>query len=125
MSRMDHCEVMSVDMASLLRWNRAVPRYTSYPTAAQFYYLEESVYRQKIADFEKTEKPLSVYIHIPFCQKRCLFCACSVVLNRNPVTQKNYLDHLILEIDQLPFLSRPKVVQLHLGGGTPTSLQIN
>lgn len=122
---MDQCEVVSVDMDSLLRWNRAVPRYTSYPTAPQFHPLDETVYRQKIADFEKTEKPLSVYVHIPFCKKMCLFCACSVVLNRNPERQKSYLEYLLLEIAQLPFLSRPKVVQLHLGGGTPTSLQIN
>lgn len=125
MNMVDQSEVISVDVDSLLRWNKTTPRYTSYPTAPQFYLLEESVYRQKIADFEKTQKPLSVYVHIPFCKRMCLFCACSVVLNRSPERQKIYLDYLIKEINQLPFLSRPKVVQLHLGGGTPTSLQIS
>lgn len=125
MNTLDQSEVVSVSVDALSRWNRAVPRYTSYPTAPQFHDLDESIYRKKLAEFEKTKKPLSVYVHIPFCKRMCLFCACSVVLNRNPERQRTYLEYLIKEIDQLPFLLQPNVVQLHLGGGTPTSLQIN
>lgn len=115
-------DVISVEAASLSRWNRAVPRYTSYPTAPQFYPLEEGIYRGKFASFEKTEKPLSVYIHIPFCKTMCLFCACSVILNRKPEKQRAYLDLLLKEIELLPFTTQRLVTQLHLGGGTPTSL---
>ena len=52
----------------------------------------------------------------------CLFCGCSVVLNRRPETQKAYLQLLLKEISLLPFLKKREVLQLHLGGGTPTSL---
>ena len=115
-------DLIRVDASSLARWNKPIPRYTSYPTAPQFHPLDESIYRQKLALFDASSKPLSVYIHIPFCKTMCLFCACSVILNRKPEKQREYLDLLLKEIELLPFASKRKVTQLHLGGGTPTSL---
>lgn len=102
-------------------WNRSVPRYTSYPTAPQFYAVAESDYVAKLASFSK---PLSIYIHIPFCKSMCLFCGCSVVLNRKPERQSDYLRSLFKEIELVAsrFAYKPTVAQLHLGGGTPTSL---
>lgn len=115
-------DIVHVDPNLLARLNVSVPRYTSYPTAPQFYPVDESVYRKKMASFDATNKPLSVYIHIPFCKTMCLFCGCSVVLNRKPETQTAYLQLLLKEIGSLPFTKKREVVQLHLGGGTPTSL---
>src|SRR5262249_3973717 len=96
----------------------------SYPTAPQFIPMESSSYQQRLHLSSQSAKPLSIYIHIPFCRSMCLFCACSVVLNRNPEKQRRYLDHLIREIDltALSLQGKRLVTQLHLGGGTPTSL---
>lgn len=115
-------DIIRVDPSLLARLNISVPRYTSYPTAPQFYSVDEMVYRKELASFDITNKPLSVYIHIPFCKTMCLFCGCSVVLNRKPEVQTAYLQLLLKEIEFLPFTKKREVVQLHLGGGTPTSL---
>ena len=115
-----------IDTALLMRWNMPVPRYTSYPTAPQFQAIDESVARERLAAFGRTAKPLSIYIHIPFCRSMCLFCGCSVILNRKPEKQTAYLDLLFREIElaAAAFQNRRAVSQLHLGGGTPTSLSI-
>lgn len=115
-------DIVRVDPQFLAKWNRPVPRYTSYPTAPQFYPVGMGLVREKLAQFDRSEKPLSIYIHIPFCKSMCLFCGCSVVLNRNPERQASYLDHLMKEIELISFARKRKVSQLHFGGGTPTSL---
>ncbi len=117
-------DLIRVDPALLAKWNRAVPRYTSYPTAPQFQVIGEEVYLQHLKAFDGGSKPLSLYFHIPFCKTMCLFCGCSVVLNRKPERQTLYLDHLCREIEQVAsqFSKKRIVTQLHLGGGTPTSL---
>ena len=116
--------VQKVDEKLLARWNRPVPRYTSYPTAPQFKAIDESAAKRYLQRFDATEKPLSLYIHIPFCKTMCLFCGCSVVLNRKPERQSAYLHSLIEEMELLAahFSKKRLVSQLHLGGGTPTSL---
>lgn len=117
-------DLFHVDPALLAQWNRPVPRYTSYPTAPQFAALDEAVYQERLKAFDQTQKPLSLYLHIPFCKTMCLFCGCSVVLNRNPERQQRYLEALLREIALVRqnFSGRRPVSQLHLGGGTPTSL---
>lgn len=117
-------DLIHVDPALLAKWNRSVPRYTSYPTAPQFHPIQEEVVREKLTLFDSSEKPLSLYFHIPFCKTMCLFCACSVVLNRNPERQSLYLAHLLKEVELTAksFSKKREVTQLHLGGGTPTSL---
>jgi oxygen-independent coproporphyrinogen-3 oxidase len=117
-------ELISVDPDLLLKWDVPVPRYTSYPTAPQFKPMEADLFKKHLQLFDQTQKPLSLYIHIPFCRSMCLFCGCSVVLNRNPERQQNYLDHLLKEIEKVSgcFVQKRLVTQLHLGGGTPTSL---
>ncbi len=117
-------DLIDVDPHLLARWNRSVPRYTSYPTAPQFYPIEEGEVIAKLCTFDQTQKPLSLYIHIPFCKTMCLFCGCSVVLNRKPERQSAYLHHLLQEIERVAghFSARRPVTQLHFGGGTPTSL---
>ena len=108
----------------LSQWNSSVPRYTSYPTAPQFHEISTSLYQEKLRAFDQSEKPLSLYVHIPFCRSMCLFCGCSVVLNRRADRAQQYLDHLLKEVELVAsnFCKKRKVAQLHLGGGTPTTL---
>ncbi len=117
-------DLIQVDPALLAKWNIPVPRYTSYPTAPQFRAVNQGLYREKLRLFDRSEKPLSLYFHVPFCKTMCLFCGCSVVLNRKPERQSQYLTHLLKEIELVAqtFSTRRPVSQLHLGGGTPTSL---
>ena len=117
-------DIVHLDPQILIKWNRPIPRYTSYPTAPQFAPVEEDLLQKKLIAFDQTEKPLSLYVHIPFCKSMCLFCGCSVVLNRNPDRQDAYVQHLLQEIELVSrhFAKRRVVTQLHLGGGTPTSL---
>lgn len=115
-------DIIHVDPSLLALWNRPVPRYTSYPTAPQFYPLNAEMLQEKLASFSRTQKPLSLYIHIPFCKTMCLFCGCSVILNRDPDKQSRYLESLLKEIELTAPFPKRTVSQLHLGGGTPTSL---
>ena len=119
-------DIIHIDPELLQKWNRPVPRYTSYPTAPQFHEIEEEIYQQKLLQFDQSEKDLSLYFHIPFCRRMCLFCGCSVVLNRKPERAQNYLNHLVKEVERVAqnFSKKRRVSQLHLGGGTPTSLTI-
>ena len=122
---MQTTDLVSVDPAWLEKWNRPVPRYTSYPTAPQFHVLNPDAIGANFAAFSAADKLLSLYIHIPFCKTMCLFCGCSVVLNRRPEKSAAYLDLLLQEIRlaRNAFGKKKLVSQLHLGGGTPTSLE--
>ncbi len=113
---------MSLSLEKLLSLNIPVPRYTSYPTAPEWEPLTPETYIEHLSHLAK--RPLSLYIHIPFCQSMCLYCACSVVLNRKPENQERYLAALMREIDLTcdHLTARPLVRQLHFGGGTPTEL---
>ncbi len=107
---------------SLVReFNYSVPRYTSYPTVPHFYPISVQDYLQGL---QKVREPFSLYIHIPFCQKMCLFCACSVVLNRKKENREIYLKALFAEMELFyQAKGRIELVEIHLGGGTPTSLE--
>jgi oxygen-independent coproporphyrinogen III oxidase len=102
------------------------PRYTSYPTALQF---QNEFDRERVEiEWRKTNesprKNLSLYIHIPFCGRRCLYCGCTTETGHSPQSIGVYIDSLKLEIEGLIRLidaDRP-VEQFALGGGTPTSL---
>jgi oxygen-independent coproporphyrinogen-3 oxidase len=113
--------------ADLLRkYDRAGPRYTSYPTAVEFRdTFGPRDYRSRLAAAAaRPDLPLSLYAHIPFCRSRCSFCACTVLITRNPRVSEKYLGYLLREIDLVaPLLGeRRRVKQLHWGGGTPTYL---
>ncbi len=108
----------------LARFDKPGPRYTSYPTAVEF--CEEVTardYEEHLARAgELQDAPLSVYMHLPFCAERCLFCGCHVIITPHMEKATPYLALLEREIElvaaKLP--QRRKVSQLHLGGGTPT-----
>ncbi len=111
----------------LKKYYKSGPRYTSYPTAPQF--KSEFDREAVLAEWRKTNLPqgkgLSLYIHIPFCGKRCLYCGCYTETGHKKDTVKNYLEALQIEVDRTLGVIDPKrsLEQLALGGGTPTFLQ--
>ncbi|USD65206.1 oxygen-independent coproporphyrinogen III oxidase [Vibrio sp. SCSIO 43136] len=110
------------DQAILEKYNYSGPRYTSYPTAVEFH----EAYTIAELDMDCTrypERPLSLYIHIPFCHKLCYYCGCNKVITRHHHKADEYLDVLEHEIRQrAALLNQREVTQLHFGGGTPTFL---
>ncbi len=106
------------------KYDIPVPRYTSYPTAVQFKSLSSSDYKVKLKFLDQEKRNLSIYVHIPFCRSICLFCGCSVVLNRKDEKQQKYVECLLQEIKLLGSFLQKKhsLKQLHFGGGTPTNL---
>lgn len=106
---------------------KPVPRYTSYPTVVNWKISNDAPYLSALNSFSsKEDEPLSLYFHIPFCRSICLYCACSVVLNRNPEIEIAYIDTLIKEIDLICNIigKKRKVTQIHFGGGSPSLLSI-
>jgi oxygen-independent coproporphyrinogen-3 oxidase len=110
----------------LRKYDRPGPRYTSYPTAVEF---NESFtpakYREHLARANAVaQEPLSLYIHIPFCEERCTFCGCHVIITRHHDRAVSYLDYLARELDLLAqaLPDRRHLIQYHWGGGTPTYL---
>jgi oxygen-independent coproporphyrinogen-3 oxidase len=116
---------LSVSEEFLARYNRPGPRYTSYPTApvwtAEFGAKE---FEQAIAAADQKCSPVSLYMHLPFCESLCLFCACNVVIQKDKSVAPPYLAILKREIDRVASgVSRSRqVTQFHWGGGTPTYL---
>lgn len=104
--------------------HKPVPRYTSYPTAPVWGPLSPSTYAEKLHELSSSLDPLSLYFHIPFCKTMCLFCGCSVILNRNEENERCYVDALLQEISLVKQAlgNKKTVTQLHFGGGTPTKL---
>jgi oxygen-independent coproporphyrinogen-3 oxidase len=109
------------------RYDKAGPRYTSYPTANLFsdtFSSEDYLAAVQRSNEEAAPKPLSLYFHIPFCDTVCFYCACNKIVTKRRDRATPYLDHLYREIEmqgELYDRSRP-VDQLHWGGGTPTFL---
>jgi oxygen-independent coproporphyrinogen-3 oxidase len=108
----------------LERYDRPGPRYTSYPTAVEFHAgvdADEYDRRLRAAD-EEVDAPLSLYMHLPFCEHRCLFCGCNVIISPDKTRAAPYLDLLRREVALLAerLTGRRTLSQVHLGGGTPT-----
>jgi oxygen-independent coproporphyrinogen-3 oxidase len=105
----------------LLKYDRPVPRYTSYPTAAAFH---DGVGAEQLASqlAEDSAEPLSLYVHVPFCRHACWYCGCNRVTTQlGSKVVAPYLDTLARELElvaaALP--RRRRLAQLHWGGGTP------
>ncbi|AKJ99836.1 coproporphyrinogen III oxidase [Pseudomonas chlororaphis] len=119
--------VSGFNRALVEKYDRPGPRYTSYPTAPQFHQaFAMDEYRQAAQRSNQAPQPkaLSVYIHIPFCQSLCYYCACHKIITRKTPRAAEYLTYLKREIAlQAALFDRSrKLTQLHLGGGTPTYL---
>ncbi|MCX7632147.1 MAG: oxygen-independent coproporphyrinogen III oxidase [Turneriella sp.] len=107
------------------RYNTPVPRYTSYPTALEFGPLPDEALYTSYRRMDPT-RPVSVYIHLPFCENLCLYCGCNVLLSRKRSVLDDYIPLLLKEIKFKTELMefRPRVSQLHFGGGTPNFLRL-
>jgi oxygen-independent coproporphyrinogen-3 oxidase len=117
------------DADLIRRLDRNGPRYTSYPTADRFvdaYSTDD--YRNAVAlrAVDARVRPLSVYVHVPFCESLCYYCGCNKIITRDRAKAERYLGYLEREIATQARLlrDRVRVEQLHLGGGTPTFLTI-
>lgn len=113
------------DARLIRKLDRLGPRYTSYPSADRFH--EEFTVRQYGQAVMQRKllgnrRPLSLYVHIPFCQSVCYYCACHKVVTKDRSRAAEYLDFLAREIEMhAALLGRGQTLsQLHLGGGTPT-----
>jgi oxygen-independent coproporphyrinogen-3 oxidase len=115
------------DRGMIVKYDRPGPRYTSYPTAPQFQEgFGSTDYSGLLArSGVLRNRPLSLYVHIPFCDVRCFFCGCNVTISRDRTWGKRYLPMLAREMQLAAGLlraDRRQVVQVHWGGGTPTFL---
>lgn len=117
--------MLKVDLDLVKKYNVAGPRYTSYPPATKFTEaLKWPELAERILENNKTERDLSLYFHIPFCETLCWYCGCTTVITLNHNQGARYIDYLEKEVAQMSTLLSPrrKAVQLHWGGGSPTFL---
>ncbi|WP_353173446.1 oxygen-independent coproporphyrinogen III oxidase [Paracandidimonas soli] len=118
---------IQISEALVRRYDKSGPRYTSYPTADRFLdgfdEVEYIHYLQQRAS-DPGSPPLSIYIHLPFCQSLCYFCACNKIITQDHSRSAEYIRYLRREVELLaPHLGEKRTVsQLHLGGGSPTFL---
>ncbi|MBV7405895.1 oxygen-independent coproporphyrinogen III oxidase [Enterobacter sp. ENT03] len=115
-------QLIDWDLALIQKYNYSGPRYTSYPTALEFAEsYGEPQFLEAVTRYP--ERPLSLYVHIPFCHKLCYFCGCNKIVTRQQHKADQYLDALEQEIiHRAPLFAGRHVSQLHWGGGTPTYL---
>ena len=114
----------------LQRLDQPGPRYTSYPTADRFVEaFDAQAHRQALQQRRSGAAaggvpPLSLYVHVPFCESLCWYCACNKVITKHHERARPYLDDLHTEIElYVANIGRGQpLAQLHLGGGSPTFL---
>ncbi len=112
-------------MQELKKYNQPVPRYTSYPTVP-FWEPEsfsiEAYQKTLQSAYWESSKEVSIYIHLPFCESLCTYCACNTRITKNHQVEGPYIDHVLKEwklyLQMLP--EKPLIREIHLGGGTPT-----
>ncbi len=122
---MDNKVVFDKDL--IRRYDTFGPRYTSYPTAVQFttdFNLDDYLGGVKHSNEDPIPSPLSLYLHIPFCDTICYYCGCSKVITKDKSKAAHYIDLLKQEIKlQGALFAKDRIVtQIHWGGGTPTFL---
>ncbi|WP_151949376.1 oxygen-independent coproporphyrinogen III oxidase [Aliarcobacter butzleri] len=111
-----------IDFAKFVKYSKPGPRYTSYPTAPEF---SETFTQDDLKEFYKNQsddRPLSLYIHMPFCRSACYFCGCNTIFTSKEDKKTRYIEYLKKELNILKnHLNTKRVVtQMHFGGGTPT-----
>jgi len=108
----------------IARYDQRVPRYTSYPTAPHFSAaVSADTYEEWLKKLD-ADIPLSLYVHIPFCQELCWYCGCHTIVSNNYSGISHYVRQLCSEISMVSdLLPGPmRVSHMHWGGGTPTAL---
>lgn len=118
----DHIDFPNKEL--ITRYGECAPRYTSYPPATQFHEQFGAVEFQAALASRNMYDPWSLYVHIPFCESVCYYCACNKTVTKHYDQANRYIDEVQHELDLLaPFLGNMAIVQqLHWGGGTPTFL---
>ncbi|WP_257404719.1 oxygen-independent coproporphyrinogen III oxidase [Campylobacter lari] len=108
------------DYKSFVKYSKAGPRYTSYPTAVEFN--TQFKYEDYIQILKDQKAQLSLYFHLPFCRSACYFCGCNVIYTAKEESKERYLNYLFKELDLLANIinTQREVAQMHFGGGTPT-----
>ncbi len=118
---------LAFDAALVHKYDQFGPRYTSYPTADRFHerftaadYVNALITR----NHERPADPLSLYVHLPFCNTICFYCGCNKVITKDHGRSAKYIRYLAREIGIVSAILEgdAPVVQLHWGGGTPTFL---
>ncbi|MBE3610111.1 oxygen-independent coproporphyrinogen III oxidase [Campylobacter californiensis] len=111
-----------IDFDAYVKYSRPGPRYTSYPTALEF--SDKFDYKAYINELENRDKsrPLSLYLHLPFCRSACYFCGCNVIYTSKEDKKERYIEYLAKELELLSrhLDTNAPVLQMHFGGGTPT-----
>ena len=118
------------DAALIKKLSQQGPRYTSYPTADRFTdAFRAGDYLQAVSNVRAmgSRKPISLYLHIPFCESLCYYCGCNKIITKNHGKADTYLTYLKREIDMQSKLltGMNRVEQLHFGGGTPAMRKAN
>ena len=117
---------MQIPYKLLNKYNQPVPRYTSYPPANFFHesFGEKDFINAMIRSNDEEPRNVSIYIHIPFCNKICHYCGCNSMKIMNSETTMNYMDAIKTELGIFrKYIERDRrVSQVHWGGGTPNSL---
>jgi oxygen-independent coproporphyrinogen-3 oxidase len=118
-------EELRVSEEFLAKYNRPGPRYTSYPTAPVWNDAFGPDDLERVHEkSDRARAPVSLYMHIPFCESLCLFCACNVIIQKDKAVAPPYLGILKRELGRVgrSVSKERSVVQFHWGGGTPTYL---
>jgi len=115
---------IAFDESLVRKYDGFGPRYTSYPTADRFDERFGAADYVDALDSRTTGAPLSLYVHLPFCNTICYYCACNKIVTRNHKHAAKYVEYLVREMNIVGDLvdGAPLVHQLHWGGGTPTFL---
>jgi len=110
--------------ALALKYDRPVPRYTSYPTAPHFHAGVGPVEQRAWLAASDPAAPISLYIHVPYCRQMCWYCGCHTKIVARYAPVEDFAAHLIKEMELVAdaFGTRRRVSQLHWGGGTPNVL---
>lgn len=115
-----------INLAIIRKYNKALPRYTSYPTVPNW--KEELDKGKWLEDFTKVFESqnhvngISLYIHLPFCESLCTYCGCNKKITTNHSVEETYIDAVLKEWALYKKLMKqtPVIREIHLGGGTPT-----
>ena len=122
---MSTLEALGITAEKIQSYDCRIPRYTSYPTAPIWREdFDGPAWREHLQKSPSAEQLLSLYVHIPFCEKHCLFCACNTIITTKKDIAADYLDWVEKEATLVrdAYRADREVVQLNLGGGTPNYL---
>lgn len=122
----DEVDFSAITPDLIAKYDRPGPRYTSYPTAPQFTtsFTADDYWRALSLAARREADPLSLYVHVPFCEARCTYCGCNVVISPHRGPEEQYLEAVTAELDLAANAlgNRRRLSQMHWGGGTPTYL---